>query len=568
MFTKTITIPVLKHVEDMRTSFSPSEKWAFYILAILLMLSAFALMHRVYVNATVLVPEPGGKITEGVIGAPRFVNPVLAISQTDKDLSKLIYAGLMTRDATGTLVPELAESYSISDDALVYTFILRDNLSFHDGTPLTSDDVLFTIEKAMQPGIKSPERANWEGVTIEQVDARTITFTLTKPYAQFLQNTLLGILPQEHWGELSADEFIFSKLNTTPIGSGPYQFVSAVHSASGIPSSFRLARYSDYVRGTPYIKKFTMNFYSNKDALENALQSGNITSMSEVSPHSVDSLLAESTHKVLVATLPRIFAVFFNQSHSEVLEYKVVRNVLRDVIDKEQLITTILNGYGESIDSVLLPDTNKDTDTNVLSIADGKAQLEKAGWELNDEDGVYYKGELPLAFTLTTANSAELKDMATSVAATWAKLGAQVKVEVFEPGNLTQSVLRSREYDALLFGEIVGTEPDLYAFWHSSQRNDPGLNIANYTNSTVDSLLIKARKTVDSAARAEVYSTVADTIDADAPAVFLYAPNYIYITDKDIRGIALAQSLEPHERFANVHLWHIDTKRAWHFLAK
>ncbi len=568
MFNKTITLPVLTRAESVYKSMRPSERWAFYLFAVLLVLSTCTLMNRVHTNTTVLVPETGGKITEGVIGAPRFVNPVLAISQTDKDLSELIYASLMTRGTNDSLVPELAESYSISDDATTYTFVLHDNLTFHDGTPLTAEDVLFTIEKAMQPGIKSPERANWEGVTVEQVDELTITFTLAKPYAQFLQNTLLGILPQEHWGELTADEFIFSKLNTAPIGSGPYKFVSATHSTSGIPNSFNLTRFTDYVRGAAYIKKFTLNFYSGKDAVEEALQNGDINSLSEASPQSVEVLQSEDDYAVLTSTLPRIFAIFFNQSHNEALEYKAVRTVLRDVIDKDALIQNILSGYGQSIDSILLQKTNTEEDTPVLSIEDARAQLEDGGWEKSDEDNLYYRDGVVLALTLTTANSAELKDMATSIAATWTELGAQVKLEVFEPGNLTQSVLRTREYDALLFGEIVGTDPDPYAFWHSSQRNDPGLNIANYTNTTVDNLLVKARKTVDNEERAALYTEASSEINDDIPAIFLYAPNYIYITDENIRGIELAQTMEPHERFANVHLWHIDTGRVWHFLAR
>ena len=568
MFNKTIKIPVLTHAEKVRTSLSSAERWAFYLLAGVLLLSTLTLMSRVHNYITILVPSSGGKVTEGVIGAPRFVNPVLAISQTDKDLSELIYAGLMTQNIDGPPVPELAKSYSISDDALVYTFVLHKDLAFHDGTPLTTDDIIFTIEKAMQPDIKSPERANWEGVTVEKVDDLTITFTLVNPYAQFLQNTLLGILPQEHWGELTSDEFIFSKLNTEPIGSGPYKFVSALHSTSGIPSSFNLATFTDYIRGAPYIKKFTINFYAGADQLEKALQNGDIDAISEVSLQNVDALINKSDSTILTTTLPRIFAIFFNQSHNEVLAEKTVRKVLRDTIDKDALIKEVLGVYAESINSAILTNESNDTQPEIMSVEQARSTLEDAKWEIDEEDGLYHKGDLILSITLTTVSSQELKDIATRIANTWSDIGVQVKLEVFEPGNLTQSVLRTREYDALLFGEIVGTDPDLYAFWHSSQLNDPGLNIANYTNSTVDSLLVKARKTVDSAERAMLYNEASNEINKDIPAIFLYAPNYVYVTNKNILGIRFAQSMEPHARFADVHLWHIDTKKVWNFLEK
>jgi len=567
MFNKKISIPLLKQVEEIRRALQPAERWVFYSIAILLTLSTLTLAHKVYIKTTVLVPDTGGKITEGVIGAPRFVNPVLAISQTDKDLSEIIYAGLMTRDIDGSLIPELAQSYTISDDALTYTFTLNTDLNFHDGTPLTTDDVLFTIQKAMQPDIKSPERANWEGVSIEKIDDITITFSLEKPYAQFLQNTLIGILPEEHWGKLTADEFIFSKLNTEPIGSGPYKFISAEHNTSGIPSSFTLERFTSYVRGTPYIKKFIFNFYPDKDSIEGALINNTLTSISEVSPQSVKELTTNNDSVAITATLPRIFAVFFNQNHNDTLSSKTIRTVLRDVLNKEVLIEKVLSGYAQSIPSAILSEEQvADTEIQIMSITDARSKIEDLEWELNDEDGFYHKGNETLSLTLTTANTTELKEMATDIANTWANIGVQVKVEVFEPGNLAQSVLRTREYDALLFGEIVGTEQDPYAFWHSSQRNDPGLNIANYTNTTVDSLLIKARKTVNSDERAAIYRDVATAINDDVPAIFLYAPKYIYITDKSVRGIRFAQSIEPHERFANVHLWHIDTGRLWQFL--
>ena len=160
MFKKRVTLKPLSYAEDIYATMSPVERWIFYILATIFILSTFALIAQVRTQTTVLVPSIGGKITEGVIGAPRFVNPILAISQTDKDLTKLIYAGLMTRNSKGEIVPELAKSYSVSDDSKKYTFILHKNLTFHDGTPLTADDVVFTVNKILQPGIKSPERAN------------------------------------------------------------------------------------------------------------------------------------------------------------------------------------------------------------------------------------------------------------------------------------------------------------------------------------------------------------------------------------------------------------------------
>ncbi len=564
MFKKQFTIPVLSNMENTHKVMRPTERWVFYVLTLLLILSALSIINKVYINASTVVPSSGGKIIEGVIGAPRFINPVLAISQTDKDLSNLIYAGLMTKDVNGNLIPELAKSYTVSKDAKKYTFKLHKGLTFHDGTPLTADDIIFTIEKAKQPDIKSPERAHWEGVAVQKVDDYTITFSLEKPYAQFLQNTLIGILPQEHLGDLTADEFIFSKFNTEPIGSGPYKFISSTHSNSGIPTKFILERFKKYVRGKPFIKKMEMNFYPNKDRLTEAMLKGDITSMSEVSPESVDSIVKSKSVSVITTTLPRIFAIFFNQNQNKILKNKYIREILRDVIDKDSLIQNSLNGYAQKVDSILI-DKHDTTTTKPLSIKDAKNRLEKNGWKLDEESGFYKKDGETLSITLTTVNSTELKNIATTISNIWQNIGVQVKSEVFEPGDLAQNVLRTREFEALLFGTIVGTDPDPYAFWHSSQRNDPGLNIANYTNGSVDNLLVEARKTIDAEKRAGIYKKVATQINKDIPAIFLYAPSFIYIKDNNILGVQLPSNAEPSDRFNNIHLWHIKTTRTLRF---
>jgi peptide/nickel transport system substrate-binding protein len=260
--------------------------------------------------------------------------------------------------------------------------------------------------------------------------------------------------------------------------------------------------------------------------------------------------------------------VFFNQSHNKALESKNLRKALRGVIDKQVLINNILGGYAQALDTPMLTDSVDSVAQELMSIDDAKALVEKAGWTPDEDTNMYTKDDEALTITLTTANSAELKEVAEYIAGTWRSIGITVKLEVFEPGDIAQSVLRTREYDALLFGEILGVDPDLYAFWHSSQRNDPGLNIANYASSAVDKLLIQARKTTDSAERDKLYTKLTTEVNSDVPAIFLYAPSFIYMSDKRVLGVSFPSSIEPHDRFAGVHKWHINTNRALKFLNK
>jgi peptide/nickel transport system substrate-binding protein len=561
MLNKSINIPLLNKAESAYKFMTPSERWLFYILSGIVLLASLSLGGRLYTNSTVITPASGGTIVEAAVGAPRFINPILAISQTDKDLSELIYSGLMTMDQGGQLIPSLAESYTVSEDSKEYTFTLRPGLEFHDGTPLTASDVIFTIQKALQPEIKSPERANWEGVTIEQEGELVVKFTLSKPYSQFLQNTTLGILPEEHWYKLSADEFIFSSLNTSPVGSGPYKFVSMSNDNSGIPSSIYLTRYRDYILGSPYIKNITLNFYSSRDLADDAFSSGIVSSISEVSLSSTDKLITNSSSQVITATLPRIFAVFFNQSKNTALQSKGVRKALHGTVDKQALVNEVLAGYAQPLNSPMIQDIS-DHNTTLLSRDEVNNLLTDAGWTLDEDTNTYTnKDGEPLSITLTTANSTELKAVAEYVANSWRNIGVIVKIEIFEPGDIANNVLRTRDYEALLFGEILGVDPDLYAFWHSSQRNDPGLNIANYANTKVDKLLLQAREATDQTERADIYNKISEYINADIPAVFLYAPYFLYIADTKILGIEFPAIMEPHNRFTNVHKWHIKTNR-------
>lgn len=567
-------VPHLKALQKTLNAVSPIERVVLWVLVAIFTLSAFALVIKVNNEATVQVPVRGGVVKEGVIGAPRFINPLLAPSDTDRDLVMLFYSGLMLPSADGTLVPNLAERYSISEDGKEYTFILRDDITFHDGTPLTADDVVFTISLAQNPAIKSTRRADWEGVRVEKVSAREVRFTLTNPYAPFLENTTIGILPRHLWLNVSPQEFAFSKFNTEPIGSGPFKLKSIDENASGIPTRYELRPFANYALGRPYINKFFIRFYANEDDLLRAYEAGTITSMSAVSSVTLQkSIKRESS--LLRISFPRIFAVFFNQNKNHVFTDKAVRQALTVLLDKQGIVDEILNGYGTVIDSPIPPSTvagQHSVASSALTTQEERQDeartiLEAAGWKYDTELGTWKNKEQTLSFTLSTANTPELKRAADISAATWGEFGIPVKVSVFETGDLNQNIIRPREYESLLFGEVVGRSLDLFAFWHSSQKDDPGLNIALYTNASVDEWLSKARTESDKNERDALYVKMEQEMRSDAPALFLYAPDFLYVVPTDIKGVNTLLVATPSERFAQVHLWHTNTERVWNFLS-
>ncbi|PIR37966.1 MAG: hypothetical protein COV34_02670 [Candidatus Zambryskibacteria bacterium CG10_big_fil_rev_8_21_14_0_10_42_12] len=540
------------------------ERILLFLFAVALIGATLLMLWRINENFLVTVPADGGSLVEGIVGTPRFVNPVLALTDADKDLSMLVYSGLMRPSVDG-LTFDLAENYDISEDGLTYTFHIKDNITFHNGDSVTAEDVAYTISMIQDPLVKSPQRSNWEGVKVSIVDQYTISFTLKESYSSFLENTTLGILPKSVWKDLSPEQFSLSEQNVNPIGSGPYKIASIDKDKDGFPKTYILKPFTSYALGAPHISRITTHFFVNQTELIEALKRKEIDSASAITPSHIKDLSEGQFHFETVV-LPRVFAIFFNQNKQPVFANTEVREALNTAVNRDILIETVLGGFGEALDGPS-PDDVQTYDTEEDPILIAQTILEENDWE-KDESGIYKNGSETLAFTITTADVPELKAAAEHVQSVWRLVGADVKVEVYDTTALNQNVIRPREFDALLFGEVVGRDRDLYPFWHSSGRNDPGLNVALYTNGAVDKLLESMRKTTDPVTWQTDYEAVREEIKSDFPAVFLYAPKLIYITPDFVNNFSFADIGIASERFSTIHEWYIDTQRVWNIFAQ
>jgi peptide/nickel transport system substrate-binding protein len=509
-------------------------------------------------------PSKGGELHEGVVGFPNFINPLLSTANTGRDLSYLTYSGLMRVNEKGEMVQDLAESYVLSDDGLTYTFKLRDDIYFHDGTKITSADVLFTIEKVKEPRLKSPLSTNWQGVTAKVTDERTIVFTLRNPYAPFIENTALGILPEHIWKNADLDQFTFSPYNFNPIGSGPYKIEEVKRRPDGSSEYYKLTAVHNYAGGEKNISIIYIHIYQNTADLVAALREGEIESAADFSPADA-KILEEEGFRIETAQLLRIFGVFFNQNQATLFTDKEVRVALDLAVDKKNIIDKVLYSYAEVEDSPLpggAPDTATTTDYTGAALS----HLEKNGWKKNAA-GIMEKkdsrGTRTLSFTLSTSNNPELMATAELLKEQWRAIGAEVSIASYEPSELNQTIIRPRKYDALLFGEIIGRGNDLYPFWYSGERKDPGLNIALYTNAKADALLLKARTATSSAEVADNLGKFEDIIKEDVPAVFLYTPKFIYVVPKRLKGLALPPLELANDRWAGIFASYINARRVW-----
>ncbi len=570
------SIGVFQKFEELLRAFSPSERLILYCLMIVLAGSTLFLLAQVSDIVSTTVPARAGEISEGEVGPARFINPILTLSQPDQDLTALIFSGLMRTLPDGSIVPDLASSYSISDDGTTYTFAIRPDATFHDGTPVSADDVLFTVQAAQNPEIKSPHRADWDGVQASAPDAHTVVFKLAKSYAPFIYNTTLGILPKHLWQSITPEEFPFTPLNTHPVGSGPYRVANFETDQSGAPTHYDLTAFSHFTLGEPYLRHIQFLFYPNQTALISAFNAGKISAIAGISPTDLTHLTQANTMTMSVA-LPRVFGVFFNQNRAQVLADTSVREALDAAIDKQALVQKVLNNYGVPLDGPIPPgvlgsmpgtSTNDEMASSTLSRADRATQiLKRGGWTFSSTTSQWTKKKEVLSFTLATADEEELAATAREVAATWSAIGVDVKVQVYPLSELNTNVIRPRAYDAILFGEVIGREGDFFAFWHSSQRNDPGLNLAMYANSKTDSLLSDARATTDRKQRDKIYSQFATIVEKDQPAIFLYSPEFIYTVQRSVQGIELGALTTPAERFLNVYDWYTDTERVLEIFA-
>lgn len=537
---------------------SPGDRLIARILGGFVLVACVIALYGIEIRFLIAEPAYGGTLSEGIVGAPRFVNPILAISDTDRDVTALVFAGLMGHDSSGNLVPILAEKYDVSPDGKTYTFTLRENAAFSDGTPVTASDVVYTVTKAQDPALRSPVLANWANIRAEAIDARTVRFTLPKAYAPFLEDTTLGILPQHIWKNVSDAEFPFSNYQVNAVGAGPFKIANVARAKDGSIASYDLAVFKDFAPGRAYLNGMHLVFYADDASLAAALRSGKVQSGYGV-----------ATKQALKVPYDRVFGVFFNPAKEPLFADSGVRKALSIAIDRHAIVQQALGGYavpmigpvppGNGVPALSLPDASTRLD-------DARAVLAADKWKYDAGAQTWSKGGKTLSVTLATSNAPELKAVATQIQQDWQALGVPTSIEVHDPSTLTQDVIRPRAYGALLFGEVIGRTPDLFAFWSSSERADPGLNIAGYSNKAVDALLEKIRTSAqtDTADLAMLNSTIAN----DYPAAFTHTPDFVYAIPRNLHGVVLNRIAAPSDRFDDVAHWYMNTESVWPIFAR
>lgn len=590
-FIKEFQLPKKQELVTALTSFSKKEFYIFVTILIVAFISMFIILNNINNKFLVDVPMNGGSITEGIIGMPTLVNPVLALSDADKDLVSLVYSGLMRKNPDGTFIPDLAESYTVTPNGLTYTFIIKKGATFHDGVKVTADDIIFTIDKIKDPLTKSTQ-TGWNIVTADKKDDRTVVFTLGKAYISFLDNMTIGILPKHIWQNEKDSLFNISSFNIKAIGSGPYKIQSVSKNKDGIPEKYILKKFSHFTLGAPHIDKLTIISFPNEKDLVQALSNGSINQAGGISSKNANEI-EKNSHTIHTASTSRIFGLFYNSTNNKIFADSNVIKAFNYALDRQEIVDQVLYGYGTIINSPI-PETilKSNTDSNI-DLNKANELLNKSGWVLGS-DGIRVKGGtttvnktrkvgkktitekvkvnngpvVKLQFSLTTGNTPELIRATEMIKTELEKIGVSVNIEkVYEMGPLNQ-IIQNREYEALFFGQKISHESDLYSFWHSSQIKNPGLNISMYNNTKVDKILEDAQKTINIKSRNDKYKSFVEQFNSDLPALLIYSPKYLYITSNELNNINLDTLINPADRFASIYTWYANKDRVWKIFTK
>ena len=556
----------LRYINDLLTA---KQRIVVLVSSLVFLLAGGFIVVYAYLSNTHVVAATGGEYTEAIVGHPQYINPVFSqTNDVDMDLTRLMFSSLFRLSKAQTLQPDLVSDYSISEDQLTYTFYIRRDATWHDGQPLTASDILFTIQAIQDHNYQSPLETTLRGVTAAKVDEYTVTLTLEEPFAPFLSSLTFGILPEHIWYDaykISPQNITLSEYNTRPIGSGPFMFGSLVKDASGVLKSYQLIPYEGYYGAKPYLERLTFYFYSDQESALSALQQKQVDGLAFIAPEQKTALQKDTRtlayHRL---QLPQYTAIFFNQEHSDVLSEDAVRQALVWGVDRTTIINDALDGEGELLYTPVLPGYlgyNPEVEKYGFDLEQGKQILEEAGWVLSEGEQFRKKDDQVLEFGIATVNLPEFLATLQVLQDNWAAMGIKLNVNVYEPADIQEQIVKPRDYEALLFGAIIGSDPDPYAFWHSTQMEHPGLALAVFYQKNIDDLLETARKTSDEEQRRLKYFHFQNILAEEIPAIFLYNPYYTYAMNKAVKGVDSQYISLPSDRFADILNWHIKTDR-------
>ncbi len=522
-------------------------------------------------------PTQGGMVTEGLIGTPKWINPVLApLNPVDTDLSSLIFSGLFRSSGLVT-DSDLAQSYQILDQGKTLEVRVREDARFHDGQPVTADDVVFTVNDAIKnPLWRSPLAKAFSSIEAIRVDDFTVQFkhaSTALGIQEWRDLLTVGILPAHRWTDANEGSPQLAEANSKPIGSGPYQFETFTRDAKGLILAYTLKTFPGYYGDHPFLQQRVFRFYADRHTAEQALESNQIEALAFL-PWSSEEKLRITDGRASKIELPQVATIFLN-TEDAALKSLAIRKALLLAVDRGELVTSL--GHGTPLQSTFPFLESYATSSQLTNIEAARTLLNDARWMTEPETGLRYLQPAPVtirgraatttAFTTSTPltislivpDQGDLVAVAEAVKRRWSLLGIQVSVETLERADILRRSLTDRTHQAVLYNIMAPSDNDLLPFWSA----DGSLNLSQWSQPQVTNGLISASQATSTDALIAARQRVAEIMSAQVPAIFLLRPSYAYITPSSLKGTADIQILEPSARLYSTLRWYVDTNLRW-----
>jgi len=518
---------------------------------------------------TVVRPGHGGTYVEAVAGQPQALNPLLSgYNPPDEDLCSLIFSGLTRLNEDGKVEPDLASDWEIGADGLTYVFHLRTNAYWHDGTPVTADDVILTIRLLQDPQFSGPPELGadvWRMVEIDKLDELTVQFTLSEPFAPFLDYTTVGILPAHKIAGIGAENLAAARFNMAPVGSGPFQ-VEEIESEDGVITSVVLKHFPRYFRARSYLDRIQFRFYSDYGAALDAYAAGDVEGVARVPARELERAAGLTDLNLYSAQIAEYGIVFLNLNDDGLVFFQEpeVRQALMLGIDRRRLIDEVLGGQAMVTDSPILPGTwayQADTPDYPHNPGRAEALLDEAGWIRTTAVDTRHKTGRTMSFTILTSRDPRREALAELLAEGWSALGMQVDVESVPAAEVRQA-LEERNYQAALVHLKLPGDPDPYPFWHETQVKD-GQNYAGLVHRRISEVVERARVTPNENRRRVLYDEFQELFADELPSLPLYVPIYTYGVDQRINDVQVGPLMRPADRFRTVLNWWLVHRRVF-----
>ncbi len=534
-----------------------------WILLVLLLIGGVVMQIR-GLSAYYLIERPvaGGTFTEGILGSFTNANPLYATGSVDSGVARLVFASLFKYDQNHQLIGDLAESYTVNEKGDLYTVYLKPNLMWQDDYPLTAADIVFTYQSIQNPDTKSPLAASWRGISLTAIDARTIDFALPNALSAFPYSLTNGIVPKHLLAGIPAAQLRSISFNTArPVGAGPFKW-SAIEMSGGTPETreqrIALLPNETYHGGKPKLSQFIIRSFHDERQLLDSFNSKELNAMAGLS--SLPEELGKDAN-IYEHNIPLLSEVMvFLKNSSEILQDVKVRQAITRGTD----VATINSSLGYPVlparSPLLMSHVGYDKTLTQLPFDSAEAQrlLEEAGWKMG-ADGVRAKGDKKLSISLYTQNNNEYTLVAQALQKQWRAIGVDTSVYLQSDDEL-QPTLVNHSYDTLLYGIGLGVDPDVFAYWHSSQANvlvQNRLNFSEYQSTAADAALEAGRTRADPVLRAIKYRPFLETWRNDAPGIALYQPRFLYVTRGHVFGFEPRSLSTGTDRYVAVEKWMI-----------